>query len=114
MEFNVRFLIEILIVAVFAEVISLQTVQMVKALIPKQFVKIFALVFNIILGVLMVVQFTNQQWIIGLWVGFFSWIGAELLYKSLEKGIRLAGHTELTYERKLNDALDEYSAESSE
>lgn len=111
MEFNIRFLIEILIVAIFAEVISLQTVQMVKALIPKQFIKIFALVFNIVLGVLMVWQFTNQVWFIGLWVGFFSWIGAELLYKSLEKGIRLAGHTELTYDQRIEDKP---GAESSE
>lgn len=103
MEFNVRFLVEILIVAIFSEVIALQTVQMVKAMIPKGYIMWFALVFNLLLGVLMVWQFTDQSWIVGMWVGFFSWIGAELLYKSLEKGIRLAGHTELVYENKIED-----------
>lgn len=103
MEFNVRFLIEIVIVAIFAEVIALQTVQMVKVMIDKKYLRLFALVLNLVLGVLIVLQFTNQNWMIGLWVGFFSWIGAELLYKALEKGIRLAGHTELVYERKIEE-----------
>lgn len=45
---------------------------------------IYSLIVNMVLGILFCTSFTNIAFPESLWVGLFSFIGADTIYKSLE------------------------------
>lgn len=51
----------------------------------------YSFVVNIVFGILFCISFTTISFPESLWVGFFSFIGADTLYKSLEG--KLASYT---------------------
>ncbi len=54
---------------------------------------IYSLFVNMVFGVLFCISFTTVTFPASLWVGFFSFIGADTLYKSLEG--KLASYSSL-------------------
>lgn len=99
MQLNARLLVDVLIVAIIVEVIALQTIQMLKKVLKtSKWIPILALFVNLFIGIAITLQFTDQTWRLGLFVGFFAWIGADALYHALEKGIKLSGFTEMKTE----------------
>ena len=48
------------------------------------YLMIYSLIVNIFLGVLFCNSFTSIKFPDNLWVGFFSFLGADTIYKSLE------------------------------
>jgi hypothetical protein len=103
MDLNTSLLIDLLVVAVAAEIIALQTVQMIKGyLSSSKWIPLLSLPICLGIGVVFTHYFTVATWDIGLVVGFFAWIGADALYKALSKGIKLAGWTE-TAPTPIND-----------
>jgi len=55
---------------------------------------LYSFVVNLLLGVLFCITFTSITFPESLWVGFFSFIGADTIYKSLEG--KLKSYRDLT------------------
>ncbi len=64
---------------------------------------------NIIVSVLFCFCFTNILFPMSLWVGFFSYIGADTIYKTLEG--KLANYTTLTNKVDDTSSLEEITYE---
>ena len=54
---------------------------------------IYSLIVNLVCGILFCLSFTTIAFPESLWVGFFSFIGADTIYKSLEG--KLASYSDL-------------------
>lgn len=76
---------ELLIIAIALSVITCAFIQKTKGIFKKsKWINLYSLVVNMVLGVLFCVSFTKTSVINSLWVGLFSYIGADTLYKTLE------------------------------
>lgn len=94
---------ELLIIASFNSTICLAFIQKIKKHIHcSKCVPYYSFATNIVLAILFCISFTSIKFPMSLWVGFFSYIGADTLYKSLEG--KLARHSTLT--NKVNDPTD--------
>ena len=65
-----------------------------------------------LIGVIFCYTFTNITLPTSLWVGFFSFIGADTIYKSLEG--KLASHTELINKNTVTISKDNIINEEEE
>lgn len=88
MKFNFELLLNILWIATICQVLALVTTQKFKSLrlIRKSWqVILFNFTLNMILSISFCLTFTNLTILSSLWVGFFSFIGADTIYKTLEE-----------------------------
>lgn len=82
---NIDLLQEQLIVAMVVSVITVAFIQKTKGMFKKsKHIQIYSFIVNLVLGVLFSIYFTKTTIIGGLWVGLFSFIGADSLYQALE------------------------------
>lgn len=103
MKFDVELLLNILWTATICQVIALVTTQKFKTLkiVTKAWqVILFSFVLNVVLAICFCLTFTDLKLILSLWVGFFSFIGADTVYKMLEEKKLLKGLTEVSLEKK--------------
>lgn len=103
MKFDVELLLNILWIATICQVIALVTTQKFKTLkiVTKAWqVILFSFVLNVVLAVCFCSTFTDLKLILSLWVGFFSFIGADTVYKMLEDKQLLKRLTDVTEEVK--------------
>ncbi len=74
--------------------ISCAFVQKTKAYFKtSKYLLLYSFVVNIILSVIFCMSFTDIKFPTSLWIGFFSFIGADTIYKALEG--TLASHSKL-------------------
>lgn len=88
MKFNFELLLNILWIATICQVLALVTTQKFKSfrLVRKSWqVILFNFTLNMILSISFCLTFTNLTILSSLWVGFFSFIGADTIYKTLEE-----------------------------
>lgn len=82
---NTSLLQEQLIIAMVVSVITVAFIQKTKGMFKKsKHIQIYSFIVNLILGVLFSIYFTETTIVGGLWVGLFSFIGADSLYQALE------------------------------
>ena len=82
---NIDLLQELLIVSTVASVVTVAFIQKTKSLFKKsKVVSVYSFLVNIVFGVLFTITFTEIKPLFGLWVGLFSYLEADTLYKSLE------------------------------
>ena len=82
---NLDLIQQLLIVATVVSVVTCSFIQKTKGLFKnKNIINIYSIIVNILLGVLFCLSFTSVGLYNGIWVGVFSYIGADTLYKSLE------------------------------
>lgn len=82
---NITLLQELLIIAIAVSVIAVAFIQKTKGMFKKsKWVNPYSFVVNMILGIIFCLSFAEASIINSLWVGLFSYIGADTLYKSLE------------------------------
>lgn len=82
---DMKLLQELLIIAIAVSVITVAFIQKTKGMFKKsKWVNPYSFIVNMILGVIFSLSFTDASVVDGLWVGLFSYIGADTLYKSLE------------------------------
>lgn len=75
----------ICMVAIGVSVVSTPTIQKLKTMLKsKKYINVIAFSTSMILGELFALSFSNLGWLYGLWVGYFTWLGAEAIYKSFE------------------------------
>lgn len=82
---DITLLQELLIIAIAVSVIAVAFIQKTKGMFKKsKWVNPYSFVVNMILGIIFCLSFTEASIVNSLWVGLFSYIGADTLYKSLE------------------------------
>lgn len=86
---NIELLKELLIIAIASGVIMTMFIQKIKETfkIKGGNVIIISFLLNMIIGTLFALTFSDVNLIYALWVGFFSFVGADTIYKTLEDKI---------------------------
>ena len=82
---NIELLQKLLIIATASSVIACAFIQKTKGMFKSsKWVAVYSFIINIIIGIAYCLTFTNIKMPISVWVGLFSYIGADTLYKALE------------------------------
>lgn len=88
---------QLLIIAMAVSVIACAFIQKTKGMFKSsKLIAVYGFVVNMILGLTFCLSFTDIKIYEGLWVGLFSFIGADTLYKSLEG--KLTSHKDIVKE----------------
>ena len=81
---DIDLLTELLIIAMTNSTITCAFIQKTKAKISKKWLISYTLLVNLVFGTCFTLTFTNSTLIHGVWVGLFSFVGADILYNTLE------------------------------
>lgn len=85
---------QMLVIAIALSTITCAFVQKTKKLFKKsRYLCLYSLIINLCFSIIFCITFTNITFPTSLWIGLFSFIGADTIYKSLEG--RLAPYKEL-------------------
>ena len=91
---NLEYLQKLLVIAIALSVITCAIIQKTKGCFKTgKYLSIYSFIVNMIVGVVFSFTFTNIKFHTNLWIGLFSFLGADTIYKSL-KG-KLASYTDL-------------------
>ncbi|MBQ3510707.1 MAG: hypothetical protein IJA30_00255 [Bacilli bacterium] len=82
---KIEFLEELFVIAIALSVVTCAFIQKTKGHMPNsKCLPLYSLVVNLTVGVVFCITFTNVTFPTSLWVGLFSFLGADTLYKTLE------------------------------
>ena len=82
---KIEYLQELLVIAIVLSVITCSFLQKTKRIVPSpKLVPIYSLIANVTIGIVFCMTFTNITFPTSLWIGLFSFLGADTLYKTLE------------------------------
>ena len=82
---KLKYLEELLAIAVTLSMITCAFIQKTKACFKtSKYLILYSLLINILVGILFCMTFTDINFPDSLWIGMFSFIGADTMYKSLE------------------------------
>ncbi len=91
---NLAYLQKLLIIAIALSTITCAFIQKTKKHLPKsKYITIYSFFINMIIGILFCMTFTEINFPTSLWVGLFSFLGADSIYKTLEG--KMAPHSEI-------------------
>lgn len=102
---NLEFLRQSLIISIALSTITCAFIQKTKRCFPNsKCIWIYSLIINIIVGVIFCITFTNITFPESLWIGLFSFIGADTIYKTLEG--KLAPYSEIVSNQSVSIPLE--------
>lgn len=82
---NIDLLKELLIIAIVLSVVTMAFIQKTKGIFKtSKFIELYSAIVNVIFAIVFCISFTEVSIINSLWVGLFSFLGADTLYKTLE------------------------------
>ena len=91
---NLEYLQQLLVIAIVLSAITCALVLKTKSCFKtSKYLCLYSFFINMLIGVIFCYTFTNIALPTSLWIGFFSFVGADTIYKSLEG--KLASHTDL-------------------
>lgn len=91
---DLDFLKDLLIISIALSVITCAFVQKTKLHFnSSRYLPLYSFIVNISIGIIFCLTFTEITFPTSLWVGLFSFIGADSIYKTLEG--KLASYTEI-------------------
>ena len=104
--FNLEYLKLLLSISITLSTITCTIVQKTKILFKcSKYISLYSFFINIIFGILFCITFTTIRFPESIWVGLFSYVGADSIYKSLEG--KLTSHSELiNKKRKSTEIVD--------
>ncbi len=83
--FNIDYLKQLLIISIALSVITCTFIQKTKILLnDSKYISIYSLIINLVTSVIFCISFTEINFPNSLWIGLFSYLGADSMYKSLE------------------------------
>ena len=83
--FHIEYLQELLIIGIALSTITCALVQKTKTIFTSsKYIIFYSLFINLVIGVVFCLTFTDITLPNSLWVGFFSFVGADSIYKTLE------------------------------
>lgn len=90
---RIEYLQEILIISIALSVITCALIQKIKFHFKsKNRIILYSLIINLVVGLAFCKTFTDINFPISLWVGLFSFIGADTIYRTLEN--KLSSYTD--------------------
>lgn len=96
---NINIIQQSLSASIMLSAITCAFIQKTKGLFKtNKYLIIYALIINILLGIIFCYSFTNIKLPECLWIGLFSFIGADTIYKSL--GNKLDSYDQIRNKRK--------------
>lgn len=109
---NWSLLQNLLIIAIACSSITLIFIQKTKKFCRNsKCITTYSLFVNLILGFFFSQTFSNINYINSIWVGLFSFLGADTIYRNLEG--KLASYTDLTGNKKENPTTNVDDSENS-
>lgn len=98
---KIEYLEELLVIAMALSVITCSIVQKTKGHFPtNKFLALYSLLLNILIGIIFCITFTDITFPTSLWVGLFSFLGADTIYKSLEG--KLLSYSDIVSRNKIS------------
>lgn len=83
--FHIEYLKQLFIISIALSVITCAIIQKTKGLFKSSKLIIFySFLLNMVIGIVFCLSFTTISFPNSLWIGLFSFLGADSLYKSLE------------------------------
>ena len=83
--FNVDYLKQLLIISIALSTITCAFIQKTKILFKSsKYIEYYSFLVNMLVSVIFCITFTDIKFPNSLWIGLFSFLGADSLYKSLE------------------------------
>lgn len=83
--FHIEYLQEFLIIGIVLSTITCALVQKTKIIFTNsKYIVFYSLFINLVVGIVFCLTFTDITLPTSLWIGFFSFIGADSIYKTLE------------------------------
>lgn len=97
---DIEFLKTMLVISIALSSITCTLVQKTKRFIQNsEYITVYSLIVNIVMSVIFCKTFTNIDLPNSLWIGLFSFLGADSIYKSLEG--KISSYTELVNKDKI-------------
>lgn len=82
---DINYLKELLIISIALSAITCTLIQKTKGFLKSsKFITLYSFIINMGIGILFCLSFTKIVFPNYLWIGFFSFLGADSIYKSLE------------------------------
>ena len=82
---QIDYLRQLLIISIALSIITCAIIQKTKGLFKSsKYITLYSFIINMIVGVVFSITFTNIGFPNSLWIGLFSFLGADSIYKSLE------------------------------
>jgi len=89
------YLKELLLLSIALSTITCAIIQKTKSCFKtSKYICIYSFVVNIVIGIIFCITFTKINFPNSLWIGLFSFIGADTIYKSLEG--KLLSYSDIT------------------
>ncbi len=99
---NFEYIKNLLFISLFLSTITCTFIQKTKSLFnSSRYLLIYSFIVNIIISIIFCLTFTKISIINSLWVGLFSFLGADSIYKTFEG--KLASYTKLR-NKKINNS----------
>lgn len=97
---KLEYLQELLIISIALSTITCAFVQKTKGIFKSsKYLTLYSFFVNIIIGIIFCIKFTDISFPTSLWIGFFSFLGADTIYKTLEG--KLSSYTDIVNRKKV-------------
>lgn len=91
---KIEYLQELLIISITLSAVTCTFIQKTKVLFKtSKYLMIYGFIINVLFGILFCQSFTTMEFPTSLWIGLFSFIGADSIYKTLEG--KIPSHREI-------------------
>ncbi|MBQ6135644.1 MAG: hypothetical protein IJI60_04950 [Bacilli bacterium] len=99
--FQFQYLKQLLIISIALSAVTCTLIQKTKGLLwSSKYIVLYSFFVNILVGVLFCFSFTDIHFPNNLWVGFFSFLGADSIYKSLEG--KISSYADITSQKGIS------------
>ena len=103
--FHIEYLQELLIIGIALSVITCAIIQKTKSLFKSsKFITLYSFIINMVVGIVFSITFTDVNIPTSLWIGLFSFLGADSIYKSLEG--KISSYTDILNRKNITIPKD--------
>lgn len=97
---DLEYLQKMLIIAIALSTITCTFIQKTKKYFKtSKYITLYSLIVNLSIGIIFCITFTDISFPRSLWVGLFSYLGADTIYRTLEG--KITPHRELISKKKI-------------
>lgn len=97
--FHIEYIRQLLLISIVLSSITCTFIQKTKVLLPKRkYIIVYSFIVNIIIGILFCKTFTDLNIVDSIWIGLFTFLGANSIYKML-KG-KILSYNEILIRKK--------------
>lgn len=98
---DLEYLQKMLIISIALSTITCAFIQKTKKLFKtSKYLSLYSFIINLFIGIIFCITFTDINFPSSLWVGLFSFLGADTIYKSLEG--KITPHRNLVTKKKIS------------